>query len=90
MISKSKDVFVAVAALLAAFVLLRQGKEGWRPFAWYGNLTYQAGGDWSGVIPSTREVDPPIPVTPPVTCGARQPRTNVKGRLKKKKNRRMM
>lgn len=63
-------------ALLALFLNTR-GKEGWRPFAWYGypgvkagdNGGYQARGDWCGIVPATTTQDNPLPLIPFKACG---------------------
>ena len=76
--------------ILLAFVILalfvnskgcgcgkKSGKEGWRPFAWYGypgvksgdNGGYQARGDWCGIVPSTTSQDKPLPLIPFKACG---------------------
>lgn len=73
----SKELVISVGAILAAFVLINSVKtrEGWRPFAWYGypgvskgQVGYQARGDWCGVDPATRTVDPPLPIIAPRGC----------------------
>ena len=54
-------LFVLLA--IAAIFVLRGNAEGWRPFAWYGAPpgTYQAGGDWAGVVPATRMIAEIVP-----------------------------
>ena len=61
-------MYIFLLMFIAVFLILRQ-KEGWRPFAWYGypgtdvgTVGYQARGDWCGIVPATRQVDPPIPL----------------------------
>jgi hypothetical protein len=66
----SQTTLLSVLVVLAAFfVMTTNAKEGWRPFAWYGypgttkgSVGYQARGDWCGVDPATRKVDPPLPL----------------------------
>ena len=73
----SKDLLIGFALVLAFFLMKsKSGKEGWRPFAWYGypgtkpgTLGYQARGNWCGVDPATRTVDKPLPLVPPMSCG---------------------
>lgn len=65
---------IIVLAFLAILVNTRScrthrgGKEGWRPFAWYGFSGYQAGGDWTGIVPATTTQDKPQPLKPIQGC----------------------
>lgn len=69
-------IYLILVAILAVAALRSSTKEGWRPFAWYGypgtggsgTVGYQARGDWCGVVPSTREVEKPIPLIPGEKC----------------------
>ena len=65
--------------LAALLINCSCGKEGWRPFAWYGypgvksgEMGYQARGDWCGVVPGTTTQDKPLPLVPFKACSRQQ------------------
>lgn len=70
---------ILIALALLAFLIVKGGSEGWRPYAWYGypgtkpgTVGYQARGDWCGIVPATIKVDKPLPLIAPAVCNRRR------------------
>lgn len=74
----TQTIYILLAVVIIAYLMYnRSTMEGWRPFAWYGypgetsgSVGYQARGDWCGIVPSTTQVDPSLPLIPPDECNA--------------------
>jgi hypothetical protein len=72
-------IFAVAAMLINSRACGCGGKEGWRPFAWYGypgvkpgQMGYQARGDWCGIVPGTTTQDKPLPLVPFKACSRNQ------------------